>query len=448
MTGRRQARPILHGSGGPVPVGASVTGVSDSLPSRALVPLRRTAWVDARNGVAGDMLLGALVDAGASLSTVQRAVEAVIPGTVSLSSATVRRAGMRATKVDVRTVVEDQPHRHWTQIRSLLQEADLPDEVRADALVVFGRLAQAEGRAHGVDPEEVHFHEVGAWDSIADVVGVCASLHELAIDGLTAGPVTLGSGTIRAAHGVIPVPVPAVLELSTGWQVIGGGAGEMATPTGMALVVALATRCEDLPAMTVEVTGVGAGTRDPADRPNVVRVVIGSTEAGVDRAQEALERAVVLETNVDDLDPRVWPSVLAALMQAGASDAWLTPVLMKKGRPAHVLSALAAPSLVPPLRELVFRLVPTLGVREHVVVRTVLERLWHTVDVDGHPVRVKVGHRDGEILSATPEFEDVAALAGQLRRPVREVLTLALAAAVNSGLAVGRATPPDEGSTR
>ena len=423
-------------------------------PTPALPSTHRRAWIDASNGVAGDMLLGALVDAGASLAEVQCAVDAVIPGTTELTAGSVHRAGMRATKVDVRTLVEDQPHRRWTEVRALIQAADVAAPVRERALAVFGRLAEAEGTAHGIDPEEVHFHEVGAWDSIADVVGVCAALHELGVTEVSGGPVAVGSGSVRTAHGQIPVPVPAVLELSAGWRVVAGGEGELATPTGMALVAALSSVCEDLPAMTVEAVGVGAGTRDVADRPNVVRVVIGAASPGRSAAGEPAaeadrtgagddptEEAVLLETNVDDLDPRVWPGVLAALLEAGAADAWLVPVLMKKGRPAHVLSVLTAPTAVAALRDLVFALVPTFGIREQPVRRTVLARLWHTVNVDGRPVRTKVGHRGGVILSATPEFEDVAAVATDLGRPVRDVLDQARAAAATAGLVPGRETP-------
>jgi len=395
------------------------------------------------------MLLGGLVDAGAQLPAVQSAVDAVIPGTVRLVARSVHRAGMRATKVDVEKIAEDLPRRHWTDIRALLLAGDLDDVVRDRALAVFARLADAEGRAHGIDPEQVHFHEVGAWDSIADVVGVCAALAELGVASLTAGPVALGSGSIRTSHCEIPVPVPAVLELSRGWRVVSGGEGELATPTGMALVTVLADACEDLPALLVAAVGVGAGTRDVAERPNVVRVVLGSPvegstgSGGVVPADDAVpaEGAVVLEANVDDLDPRVWPSVLAALLAAGASDAWLNPILMKKGRPAHTLSVLAEPELVAGLRERVFALVPTLGVREHPVRKVTLDRTWRTVEVEGSQVRIKLAHRDGVLVTATPEFEDAARAAEQSGLAVREVLDLAAAAAVAAGLTPGAPVP-------
>ncbi len=392
------------------------------------------AWIDARNGVAGDMLLGALADAGVSLSVMQEAIDAVMPATVRLVLTAVHRAGLRASKVDVEVLVDDLPHRDWTVIRTMLRDSSLQPAAKGRALAVFEALAHAEARAHGIDVETVHFHEVGAWDSIADVVGVCAGLVELGVERIVAGPVGVGSGSIRTAHGEIPIPVPAVLELSRGWQVVAGGLGELATPTGMALVTTLADLAPTLPECTVATVGIGAGSRDDPGRPNVVRIVLGEIAEVVPHTAEAF----VLETNIDDLDPRVWPEVLAALMDAGADDAWLSPILMKKGRPAHTLHVLAGFEALPALRELVFELVPTLGVREYPVTKRMLERYWQTVTVGEAEVRIKVGHRDGRITTATPEFVDVVAAAGASGRPVRDVLAAANAAAVAAGLFPGR----------
>jgi uncharacterized protein (TIGR00299 family) protein len=387
------------------------------------------------------MLLAALLDAGASLPRVQQAVDAVIPGAVRTTAATVRRAGMRATKVDVVAVADDAPDRRWPAVRALLETAALPDAVCDNALTVFAKLAEAEGRVHGVPAEEVHFHEVGAWDSIADIVGVCAAVHDLGITRITASGVALGSGRVRGAHGELPVPVPAVLELSCGWRVLSGGEGELATPTGMALITALATECTDLPDMRVVSVGVGAGTKDVPGRANVVRVVVGEQESPVFDARPA-EDAVVLRANVDDLDPRVWPSVLAALLDAGASDAWLVPILMKKGRPAHTLHALAPPERAAPLRDVIFTHTTTLGVRETVVRKTVLDRCWVDVSLSDGSLPIKVAHRDGVIVSATPEYENAAALAARTRQPLREVLDQANAAVRRAGLVQGEALPP------
>lgn len=397
------------------------------------------AWIDASAGVAGDMLLGALIDLGADLDAIQAIVERVLPDTVRLTTTTVTRAGLRASKVDVSLLVEDQPHRQWSDIRASLEVADLPDAVRSRALSTFSVLAEAEGRVHGVDPDEVHFHEVGAWDSIADVVGVCAALHLLGVATVSAGPIALGSGRIRAAHGDVAVPVPAVLELSKGWQVVSGGDGELATPTGVALIRALTLACEPLPAVTVHGTGIGAGTKDLPGRANVVRVVVGHLDGSGDGP---VERLSVLETNIDDLDPRVWPDVLSRLMDAGAADAWLTPILMKKGRPAHTLSVLCDRSTRDALRELVFTLTSTFGIREYAVDRVALQRDWRTVTVSGQSVRIKLSlDAAGLIRHATPELDDAVSAARVTGLPLRQVLDEANAAAEASSLRPG-ASPP------
>ncbi|CAN7216494.1 nickel pincer cofactor biosynthesis protein LarC [Knoellia sp. LjRoot47] len=384
-------------------------------------------WIDAGAGVAGDMLLGALVDAGANLAEVQSVVDAVLPGTVRLALTEVSRAGLRAAKVDVEVIAPDQPHRRWTEIRTLIEVADIPEPVRDSAVHVFEVLADAEAHVHGVDPADVHFHEVGAWDSIADVVGVCAALHLLGVTSVSGGPVALGSGTARTSHGTVGVPAPATLRLATGWEVAAVGEGELATPTGLALVRALATTCEALPRMRVTASGSGAGTKDVEGRANVTRVVVGEV---TDTDTPAAQALWVLEANVDDLDPRLWPGVLESLIEAGAADAWLVPILMKKGRPAHTLSVLCDDAHRAPLRDLVLRHTTTLGVREHPVTRHALDRSFATVTIHGHPVRIKLSHTgDGTVVHATPEFEDVRTAAEQAGIPARIVLDTANAAA-------------------
>lgn len=403
-------------------------------------PGSRHAWVDASAGVAGDMLLGALLDAGASLSTVQTAVDAVVAATVEISVTPTQRAGLRATKAEVSLKAADQPHRAWREVRARLRAADLPAAVRDNALAVFERLAEAEGHVHGIAAEEVEFHEVGAWDSIADVVGVCAALHDLGVATVSAGVVAVGSGTTSIAHGEVGVPVPAVVALSRGWRIRAGGEGELATPTGMALVVTLSERCEDLPELIMTNAGTGAGSRDRPGRANVTRVLIGDPAPGT---RPDLAEAVVLEANVDDLDPRLWPGVLDGLLRAGASDAWLTPILMKKGRPAHQLSVLAPPELVAQLRDLVLDRTSTLGVRQHSAEKYALPRGWSSVDVEGAPVLIKVAHRGGEIVQATPEFASVAAAARRLGWSEAATLAAAERSAAEHDLLPGRPVPAD-----
>ncbi|WP_029136267.1 nickel pincer cofactor biosynthesis protein LarC [Nakamurella lactea] len=401
---------------------------------------RRVLWLDATAGVAGDMLLAALVDLGVRLPGIQAAVDAVIPGTVLLRQREVSRAGLRALKVDVELVATDQHHRSWREIRNRIVAAELTEGARANALAAFGALAAAEGRVHGVAADDVHFHEVGAWDSIADLVGSCAALDSLGADRVTVSEIALGSGTVRAAHGVLPVPVPAVTELIAGWSVTSGGDGELATPTGVALLTTLAAGTGPLPAMTVQRVGVGAGSRDRPDRPNVVRAVLGTSAATAPAA--GTTRLTMLETTVDDLDPRLWPSVLDALLAAGAADAWLTPVLMKKGRPGQVLSVLAEPALAPALQQIVLARTSTLGVRSFGVQRTALDRCYLDVELAGGTVAVKIGHRDGVVLHATAEYSDAAAAADATGRTVADVLAEAEAGARAAGVVPGAGLPP------
>jgi uncharacterized protein (TIGR00299 family) protein len=383
-------------------------------------------WLDCRAGASGDMFLGALVDAGAPLAAMQRAVDALGTEPIRLEVSTVDRQGIGATKVDVRVPPSDEP-RTWRHIRQRLATADLPEPVRRVALDAFGRLARAEGAVHRVDPEDVHFHEVGALDAIADVLGTAAGVHALGLSALAASTVTLGSGTTRGAHGLIPVPGPAVLELlrEAGAPVAAGPAPyEMCTPTGAALLAALVTSWGPLPALTVRAVGMGAGGRDLAEVPNMLRLVVGEPAAAAGSPP-----AVLLETNVDDLDPRLWPDVLERLLAAGASDAWLSPILMKKGRPAHTLHVLCAAPVAEAVRREVFRRTSTIGLRETAVGKHALDREHASVSVAGQRIGVKVARLAGDVVNVSVEFEDVRRAADALALPVKEVLRAATAAA-------------------
>jgi hypothetical protein len=383
-------------------------------------------WLDLSAGASGDMLLGALVDAGVPLDVPAGAVAALRVEHVRLTTEQVNRHGLGATRVHVHAPPSD-VHRTWDDVRALLVDADLPVPVREGALAVFERLAVAEGRVHRVAPESVHFHEVGALDALADVVGVVAGFEHLGLARLHASAVTLGSGSARGAHGVVPIPGPAVLELLRGVPVAAGPvASEMCTPTGAALLAARVDDWGPLPPMRVQRVGSGAGGRDPEELPNVVRLVLG--EPGASQAAGP-GQPVVLESNVDDLDPRLWPGVLDALFAAGASDAWLTPILMKKGRPAHTLSALCRPEVVPAVQAAVFATTSTIGLRVVPVGKTALERVATSVEVLGSRVGVKVAVHDGRVVNVSVEYEDVAGLARASGRPVKEVLRAATAAA-------------------
>lgn len=384
--------------------------------------MTRIGWLDLTNGVSGDMLLGALVSAGVPISDMQNALQPLnLP--ITLRATDVLRAGLAATKVHVDTGGAQQHSRTWRDIQLLLNRIEEP--VRTKATAVFTALAEAEAQVHGIAVDDVHFHEVGALDAIADVVATCAGLHALNLEHLVISPIALGFGSAHTAHGVIPVPVPAVLALAskTNAPVFGGpGDYEMATPTGVALAATLSTSFAALPAISTDSVGVGAGIRDPHQRPNVVRLVVGER-----REEHQSPTALVLEANIDDMDPRLWPCVLDALLQAGAGDAWLQPIVMKKGRPAHTLCAIVSPERAAAVRAVIFTHTTTIGLRETTIAKHALEREFKRVSVGGVEISVKLALLpDGSVINAMPEFDEVARAARITQRPVKNVLAEAL----------------------
>ncbi|HET6815881.1 MAG TPA: nickel pincer cofactor biosynthesis protein LarC [Mycobacteriales bacterium] len=384
---------------------------------------RRLAWVDCSTGVSGDMLLGAFVDLGVQLTDVVGALGVNADLVVDATT----REGMRGVSVTVRADSE-QPTRTLSDLLRIVDSARLQERVARRAHAVLRRIASAEAYVHDTTIDEVHFHEIGAVDTIVDVVGVCFAIDALAIDDLVVGPIALGGGTVETSHGVLPVPGPAVLELLAASQLSAYGGPvdvELATPTGIALLAELATAVGPMPTMRATAVGIGQGSRQLPGRPNVLRVVTGdpATSGAGDDAWR------VLEANVDDLDPRLWPEVLDRLLAAGAADAWLTPILMKKGRPAHTLSALACGGAVEAVRTAMFRESSTIGVRLSPVTKSALDREWITVEVHGAQVRVKIARLDGEIVNVAPEWADVVAAARDLDRPAKEILAAATTAA-------------------
>jgi pyridinium-3,5-bisthiocarboxylic acid mononucleotide nickel chelatase len=382
-------------------------------------------WVDASSGASGDMLLGALVGAGVPLEVIASAVAAVAPEHVALQAERVSRNGFAATRCHVE-VADSVTHRTWTDVATLIGRADLDEAVRRCAHATFLRLATAEAVVHGTRPEDVHFHEVGALDAIADVVGGCAGLLYLGLDSLVVSPVAVGSGRIIGAHGSMPVPAPAVAELLRGCPSYAGPVEmELCTPTGAALLTTHAGSYGAQPAMTVETIGVGAGARDPHGHTNVLRLSVGA-----EAKPHGTNAPLLIETNVDDLDPRLWPNVIATMLDAGASDAWLTPILMKKGRPAHTLSVLVARDRADGVRTELFRQTSTIGVREISVSKTELDREMRTVEVSGQPVHVKIARHRGQVVNVQPEYDDVAKAATATGRPIKDVLADAVAASL------------------
>lgn len=376
----------------------------------------QVAWFHPFSGIAGDMTLGALLDAGADLDSVTATLKGLNVDGWALTTEQVDRNGIRATRAVV-DAPEQHHHRHWTDIRSLLEQADIPDRVKSRSLAVFEVLAVAEGKVHGVSPEEVHFHEVGALDAIVDIVGSCAALESLDIDEIASGPVAVGVGTISAAHGILPNPPPAVVNLLENIPTVSVDVDlELTTPTGAAIVKGLATSVGPLPEMTITASGYGAGTRDLSDRANVAQVIIGTATPTGATSDEPMETVIELATNLDDITGEQLGHAVTELMEAGALDAWVTPIVMKKGRPAHTLSALVAPAQAPGLAGLVMSVTGSLGVRTRQLDRVVAQRHTVTVSVDGHDIDVKVSD-----VRVKAEFDQVTVAARALGLPVQEV---------------------------
>lgn len=385
-----------------------------------------TLWLDVSAGAAGDMICGALLDAGGDATALEQALRGLALGPWSLTTARVRRGALDALHFVVHDESphdHDHHHTHWSTIRTMLEQADLAPGARDRALRVFTRLAQAEARVHGVAVDDVGFHEVGAIDSIVDIVGACILLDQLDVTRVVATPLPLGSGTVKTAHGPLPVPVPAVVSLLEGWPAVQDGrVGELVTPTGAALITTLAEP-GPMPAMTVTASGLGAGTRNPQDRANVVRAVLGTT-AQADRT----DQVDVLEAQVDDMPGEWLPPLLDALLAAGALDAWAAPVLMKKGRSGLLLSALARPDTADTVASAMLRHATTFGVRRRVTQRWILDRRHDTVETAYGTIRVKIGLYRGDVVQVAPEYEDVAAAARNADAPVAAVHRAALAA--------------------
>jgi len=383
----------------------------------------RVAYFDCSSGASGDMVLGAVVDLGLPLETLREELGALaLPG-YHLEARRVTRSGLAATQVEV---VADAPapgHRHLRHILALLDSSRLGPEVKERAASLFRRLAEAEAAVHGTSLEKVHFHEVGAVDSIVDIVGGVIALRWLEASRFVASPLNLGTGTVTMSHGTFPVPPPATARLVAGAPVYGEGEGELLTPTGALLVTAHATAYGPLPPMRIEKTGHGAGGRETRGRPNVLRLIVGE-----ETAPAVGDRVVVLETEVDDASPQVLGPLLDRLLAEGALDAFFTPVQMKKGRPGVLVTVLAEPGKREALEELLFRETTTLGVRRQEWDRTVLERDTATVETAYGAIRVKIGRRGGVVYNASPEFDDCLRAAGERGVAVKEVLAAALAA--------------------
>jgi hypothetical protein len=379
-----------------------------------------TAWFHCFSGIAGDMALGSLLAAGADEREVRALLERVPLGGWELRVELALRGGIACTRAIV-TGHHDRVVRTHAHIAALIHEARLPERVTARALAVFAALAEAEGLVHRRPPEQVHFHEVGGHDAVVDVVGTVAALEVLGVDEVCSSPVALGTGMIRAEHGLLPNPAPAVVHLLVGVPTYGRETNaELTTPTGAALLQGLGGAFGPMPAMTVTATGFGAGTRDAADMPNCTQVVLGIAAPADTGTGGGGQPVVALETNIDDVTGEQLAGAIAALLEAGAHDAWITPVLMKKGRPGFTVHALADPATVESLRDVLRRTTGSFGVRATRGERWPSPRTLDEVRVDGESVRMKVGPD-----RAKAEWDDVARVATRTGRSASEVSSLA-----------------------
>jgi uncharacterized protein (TIGR00299 family) protein len=372
-------------------------------------------YLDAFSGISGDMLVGALAHAGADQHAIVDAIHSLEAG-AEVGFEPVKRRGIGALKFHVK-IGETKKHRHLHHILEMIARADLPERTKTHASAVFQKLGEAEAAVHQVPIEKVHFHEVGAADSISDIVGACLGFELLGVDRIVCSPINVGSGTVETEHGTLPVPAPATASLLTGWPVYSRGpAMELATPTGAAVVATLAKSSGPMPPMRIQSTGYGAGGCDFAEQANVLRATIGEDAS----ATEAITVSII-EANIDDSTPQVLAYALDRLMDAGALDASLQPLTMKKGRPGTLLQVISKPEDRERLAAIVFAETSTLGLRFYQAERRVQDRDWVEVRTTYGPVRIKQSAEG----SFAPEYEDCRALAAASGVPLKTVIAAA-----------------------
>lgn len=377
----------------------------------------KIAYIDCPSGISGDMTLGALVDAGVDLAAIQAGVDSLGLADVRFVAAEVKRKGFRATKVTVEHEPE-KAHRHLHHITEKIDASTVLTTAQKDlAKRIFTRLGEAEAKVHGTTLRKVHFHEVGAVDSIADIVGSAIGLTLLGVDRIVCSPVPPGSGYITIEHGRVSVPAPATAELLKGIPLAPSPvAAELTTPTGAAIVATVADEFGPLPPMTIERIGLGSGDKDFAEQANLLRLIVGTADESL-----ASDQAWVLETNLDDVSGEVIGHAATLLLEAGALDVYTTPIQMKKNRPGVILSALCPTSLVPKLEKIIFRETKTLGVRRWLVSRHKLERRPHSVETAWGRVEGKVAVLTDGSTSFSPEYEACRLIAQERNMPLQDV---------------------------
>jgi uncharacterized protein (TIGR00299 family) protein len=386
--------------------------------------MSRVLYLDCAGGAAGDMVLCALAEAADCVELIEELPAILGFADVVLEWPEGRTGGFAARRLSVAFDPEAHPHhRSLADVESIIDAIEIPAGVALMAKSVFRTLAEAEGEVHGESADTVHFHEVGAVDAMVDVLGACLAVDRLAVDEVVCSSLPMGHGTVDCAHGTLPLPAPAVAAMLPGVPVHPARVeGETVTPTGAALVTTLAHRFGPMPAMTVETVGIGAGTAEHPGLPNVLRAFVGEAAAPTEVGETD---HVVVECNVDDLDPRVLPVVIERLLSSGALDASVTPIVMKKGRPGHLLSALAPSGALDGVVEVILRETTSLGCRSYPVTKHHLDRRMETVETPWGRVPVKLALAGGKVLRRVPEFEACAELARSTGVPVRDILAAA-----------------------
>jgi uncharacterized protein (TIGR00299 family) protein len=376
------------------------------------------AYLDCFSGVSGNMVLGALLDAGLELERLEAELARLPISGYEVKVETVKRHGIRGTHVEIE-VSEQGVERHLHHIEEIIQDSDLPEEVKARGLAIFRRLAQAEAKVHGAPVESIHFHEVGAMDAIVDVMGAAIGLWLLGVERVYASPVHIGRGAVECAHGILPVPVPATLELLQGVPIYGRDVdAELVTPTGAAILTTVTGSFGGVPMMRVKQIGYGAGTRE-LDIPNLLRLSVGEMSEKAESCEE--DTATLIETNIDDMNPQWYEHVTARLFAAGALDVFLTAIQMKRGRPATQLSVLVPEERVADALDILFAETTTIGARAHPVRRWKLKREIVSVETVYGPIDVKVARRGEMVLNVTPEYRDCQRIATEQGVPLKRV---------------------------
>jgi len=385
---------------------------------------RRVLYLDCAGGAAGDMVLCALTEAADCVALIEELPKKLGFADVTIDWPAGRSGGFAARRLTVGFDHDAHPHhRNLADVETIIDQADLSPSVAFMAKTVFRTLAMAEGDVHGSSAEEVHFHEVGAVDAIVDIVGACTALDQLAVNEIVCSSLPMGSGTVDCAHGTMPLPAPAVAVMLPGVPVHPAGVeGETVTPTGAALVTSFASDFGAMPSMIVETVGIGAGSAERSGLPNVLRAFVGEL---TETADVGSTDHVIVECNVDDLDPRVLPVVIDRLLESGALDASVTPIVMKKGRPGHLITALAPTTALDAVVEILLRETTSLGCRSFQVTKHHLGRRMETVETPWGSVGVKLALAGEKVLRRIPEFEDCAELSRATGVPLRDILAAA-----------------------